>query len=115
MAKIYAQNPLTVFEGTASMAGGASTSGCVIAAAGYAKLVGGFISDASSETGSGVRVEQSMDSGANWDIVSASAKATANAASIYDIDVVGDAVRVAWVNGADDATAVRYHFYLRAI
>lgn len=81
--------------------------------AGHSKLLGGFLTNASTlGAASGVRVYQSFDGGANWDIVSSSAQAAADAASPFDIDIVGDFVRFVWTNGADAASG-RGHLYLR--
>ena len=81
--------------------------------AGYTKLVGGILSNASTlGAASGVRVYQSIDGGANWDITSASEALAANTAQTFDVDIVGDYVQFVWRNGADAASG-RAHIYLR--
>lgn len=114
MAKLYIQNAASVFSLTGSMADGASTAGSILCD-GYATLVGGFRSDVASETGSGFRIEQSFNRGANWDVISASCVATASAASSFNVDVRGNALRVVVKNGATVASAIRSYFYVRPI
>lgn len=114
MAKLYAQAAASVLWLYGTLDAGASTSGSIYCD-GYAKLVGGFRSDVVSETGSGFRIEQSFDRGLHWDIVSASCLASASAASAFDIDIIGNAVRVVIKNGAGAAGAIRSYFYTRPV
>ena len=114
MAKIYVQNTETLFTHSGSIAIAASVSGSM-ACQGYAKIVGGFRTDAVSETASGVRVEQSFDRGLTWPIVSSSALGSACAASGFDVAVVGDYARFVWKNGAGAASNAYANIYLRPI
>ena len=114
MSKLYIQNTPTLFNLSGSFAAAGSTSGS-LGSAGYAKIVGVFRSDVVSETGSGLRIEQSSNGGTNWDIISASCLASACAASSFSVEVVGNAVRLFWRNGAGAASAARINFFLRPI
>ena len=114
MAKIYVQNTETLFIHSGSLAIAACVSASV-PCQGYAKIVGGFRTDATSETGSGVRIEQSFDRGANWSLISSSALGSACAASSFDISVVGDYARFVWKNGAAAASNAFANIYLRPI
>jgi len=84
---------------------------------GYARLVGIFRSDAAVAlgAGSGLYVEQSSNWGGNWDITSASCQITACAASTFDLEVLGNAVRVRLINGDTATSRIRCNFMLRPI
>lgn len=102
-----------LFVFTGSLTANTATGGS-LQCAGFAKLIGGFRSDQSSSgTASGVRVEQSMDGGLTWDFISVSAHASACAASSYDVNIFGDAVKFTWENGSTSAACARMHLYLR--
>lgn len=113
MAKTYLYKTEDVFKVTAAPYAAA----CLLTASkpsiGYSKLVGIFRTDEASETGSGVRIEQSCNGGTDWDIVSSSCLSTACAASSFDIDIVGDCVRFVFKVGAAAASNTRAHIYLR--
>lgn len=82
---------------------------------GYAQLVGYFTTDASTIAGSGLAVRQSVDGGVNWDYVSASDKVGPSGSVACIVDIIGDAVRVDVTMGADDASNLRFGFWLRPI
>lgn len=73
-------------------ASGSITSGS-ITCDGFAKVVGIFISSASLKAGSGLRVSQSTDTGANFDYHTDYAP-TACSGSAFSIEVTGDAVKI---------------------
>lgn len=120
MAKIYAQN-VEIFDLTvASLAANASTSGS-LPALGYTKALGLFRSDVATETGSGVRLEESPD-GTYWTI--AGCGITTNVASgavaacgmiALEANVSGRWVRAVVKNGAAAASDISGTFYLRPI
>lgn len=114
MAKLYVQNGPSLFNYSGSFAANASTSSS-LPCQGFSVLRGAFRSDIASETGSGVRIEQSFDNGTTWDIVSSSAVATACAASAFNITIVGNGVRFFWRNGAAAASTTRANIYLLPI
>jgi hypothetical protein len=114
MSKLYVQGYVTLLEYSGSMAANGSMAGtaCTL---GYGKIVGMFRSDIASETGSGVRIQQSCDGGANYDRMSSSAIATACAASVFDIAIVGNSAKFTWKNGATAASSARLLVYARPI
>jgi len=113
MTKIRVQSSPCVLEVTSGcLAENGTETGCAVCA-GYARLVGGFFSDVATESTSGLRIEQSLDSGANWDFISASDGISANGSASYSIELFGNAVRVTIVNGATEASALRASFRLR--
>jgi hypothetical protein len=112
MSKVYVQAPGVVLETTSSLAAGATVSGSAYCA-GYAYLVGGLISNASS-TASGVHIQQSMDYGAHWDQDNVYAIAACVSAS-YSVPIYGNAIKVTASNGLTAASFVRGYFWLRPI
>ena len=114
MSRLYAQATPTLFSYSGSLAANASTSGS-LTCQGYVKVIGGFRSDVVSETGSGVRIEQSIDGGTTWDFVSSSALASACAASSFNVTITGNAVRFFWRNGAGAASTTRATLYLQPV
>jgi hypothetical protein len=112
--RTYAQSCHSVVNFSGSLAAAEILSGSQ-PAQGFAKLVGIAYTDAVSETGSGMLIQQSADQGENWDIISSSNLASASAASSFSVDVVGNAVKVSLTNGAGTASEVRCNFYLRPI
>lgn len=114
MAKIYAQNFPIVFQSTASLAAAGSTSGSLICN-GYATLQGLFLTDASTQTGSGLQVQQSADYGVTWDYTSASDAVAASIITACSAEIFGNAVKVTWRNGADAASTPRILFQLRPV
>lgn len=111
MSKLYVQAAPTLFTHTGSL-GAAASIAASMPCQGYATLRGGFRSDVVSETGSGVRIEQSFNLGISWDIISSSALASASAASGFNVTIVGNAIRFFWRNGAGAATSAWGNIYL---
>lgn len=114
MAKLYVQAAPIVFEISSSLAanGAASAGACC---AGYARMVGGLFTDASSAA-AGLRVEQSFDLGLNWNLISASNGVAACGIATCSTEILGNAIRVKFTNGATaTASNVRANFYLRPI
>lgn len=114
MARLDIQKAPTLFNHSGSFGANASTAAS-LPCQGYTQARGGFRSDIASETGSGVRIEQTFDNGLNWDIISSSAVATACAASAFSINIVGNGIRFFWRNGANAASTTRVNIYLLPI
>ncbi len=114
MSKIYVQNfpQLLSFSGSLVAAGSISGS---LPCAGYSQLVGYITSSGSSETGSGLCVQQSVDGGVTWDINSGCLAGTPAFTSSCMIDIIGNAVKVRFAAGANDLTAVRTLFQLKPV
>ena len=119
MAKIYAQNTETLLT-VNSLGAAASVSGS-LPAMGYAKVFGMIRSDVVSETGSGVRLEESPN-GVNWriagcDLGTYSASGALAACGMINLyaDVSGPWVRAVVKNGAAAASNISGTFYLRPI
>lgn len=112
--RIYPQASASLFNMSGSFVASGSISGSLFCQ-GYSRLVGTFRTDIASETGSGVRIEQSANGGTNWDVISSSCVATASAASGFNITLTGNAVRVFYRNGAAAASAIRANFYVLPI
>lgn len=107
MGKTYAQQTNIVLESVSPCLGaGASISGSSICH-GFVKLVGLFRSDVDTETGSGLRIEQSADFGGSWDYTSASDLIAASVATGCSVDIVGNAVKVTIISGGSAASALR--------
>lgn len=117
MAKLYVQQPEYIILSTSTtLAATGSMSGSMVSA-GFGKLLGTFYSSMSAAigAGSGINVYQSSDYGQNWDLLSASYPIKAVTASPFNIDIVGNAVKVQIWTGASAASIVRAAFYLRPI
>lgn len=114
MAKIHVQSMPEVLQYSGSLAANGSISGSAYCN-GYAKLVGWCWSSCTSETASGLRIHQSVDSGSNWEIVSASDALTADASAACGVDIIGNAVKVEFKMGAAAACGVRAIFQLRPV
>lgn len=111
MARMAAQAAPTLFSHSGSLAADAVLSGS-LAAQGYSRARGVFRSDVASVAGSGVRIQQSIDGGVTFDVMSSSALATACAASTFDVPVVGNLVKFTWANGNAAASTARVLVYL---
>ena len=112
--KVYVQKFPPVWESSASMdSNGSQTSGSFWSY-GYARLVGLVISSASAKAGSGLRVWQSPDGGANWDYFSDWAP-SACSGSAFSIEIIGDAAMIDFRNGATAANLFRTLWQLRPI
>lgn len=113
MGRTYAQATPTVLDYSASLAAAASISASR-SSIGYSRLVGVMLSSASSAAGCSLLVDQSPDGGTNWNQTTACDLST-DSGSGFSIEIVGDAVRVRFVNGADSASTVRALWQLRPI
>lgn len=114
MGKIYVQKMPAVLSSTASLASSASISGSLVCD-GYSVLIGGVYSSASGKAASSLVIEQSFDEGTNWDLVTACATVSELTSSSRKDDIIGNAVRVTYRNGADAASVFRVHWMVRPI
>ncbi len=114
MAKTNAQDVVEIFIESGSFAADGSISGSAFCE-GYSQLVGLFRSDVATTTGSGLRVEQSSDRGANWDFVSASDLISASTITACEVTIFGNAVRITASNAGTEASAMRTAWYLRPV
>ena len=113
MTKRFVSRTQDVLNVTGYAMTGAACLSASMSTPGFSKFVGGIHSSSSTlAAASGVRVYQSIDGGVNWDILSASDALAVGVAQSYDIDIVGDYIKVVVTNGAT-AASVRSHFYLR--
>ena len=94
-------------------ASGSQTSGSFWSY-GYARLVGLVISNASAKAASGLRVWQSGDGGDNWDYFS-DWTLSACSGSAFSIEIIGNAAKVDFRNGATAASLFRTLWQLRPI
>jgi len=113
MSRLYGQAAIEVLRSSGSLAPNGTLSGCATSV-GYHSIVGMIFSAASSKASSGLSIYQSSDYGATWDYVSVYA-ADAGAGSGFSIDVVGNAVKVNFINGTTAASALRTCWYLRPV
>jgi hypothetical protein len=81
-------------------------------ALGYGSLRGYFRTDASLIAGSGIALRQSVDGGVNWDYMSASDTVAEGASVACEMTIIGDAVRIDLTCGDDEASAMRFGFWL---
>ena len=114
MAKLYAQKFTTVASHSGTLAAAGSSSGSMVCD-GYSRLVGFLYTSCALESASGLRVEQSMDYGSHWDLVSASDTVDGSATAACNTEIVGNAVRVTWKMGGATADAVRCRFMLKPV
>lgn len=115
MSKIYVQKTIPVLESTASLAISACVSGSALCA-GYARLVGGLIANASSlAAASGFRILQSFNGGTSWDVISASDAIAACTVYSNSVEIRGNAVRVEFQNAGTAASLFRTGWWLRPI
>lgn len=114
MAKLHVQSFPELLKYSGSLAAAGSISGS-LPCAGYSQLVGFITSSGSSETGSGLCVQQSVNSGSEWDINSGSYATVAAFTSSCMIDIIGNAVKVRFGAGATDIDAVRALFQLKPV
>ena len=115
MSKTNVQKGLEILSYTGSLAIGGSISGSVIDY-GMSKIIGIVFSDASSMTGSGIIIKQSIDGGENWDHQSTwdiSACDVGNSA--FELSVIGDAVKIEYRNGSEIASNLRMKWYTRPV
>lgn len=112
MARLYAQATTEVLSTGASLAANGNITGSAICH-GYAKLVGMLYSNASG-TASAVRIQQSSNYGATWDY-EALYPIAASVASVFSLELYGNAVKVSASMGAGAASLFRASFSLRPI
>jgi hypothetical protein len=115
MTKIYAQKAHDVLNFNGSLTTAGSTLSGSSPCAGYSKLIGWFYSSGSSESGSGFRIQQSIDNGTSWLIMSSSTAVTAGGSASYSVNVIGNGIRVSYVNGATPSASIKTLFYLLPI
>lgn len=113
MTKIWAQKSACMWGNSGSIASGAILSGS-FSTFGYSTLVGIVRTDVVTQEGSGVTVQQSVDSGTTWDHTSVTASLAASTSGSYNLTVLGNYARV--LIAASDASAViRSRWTLRPI
>jgi hypothetical protein len=114
--KTAVQRTTNVIKFSGSLAGGACLLGNAACSVGFARISGIGYTDASSVAASGLTFWQSADDGTNWDYVTPCALAACSACGAgFSIEVVGEAMKVEFRNGADDASNLRLNFNLRPI
>ncbi len=114
MGKVYAQHTVGwSYSGSVDALTGI-TSGS-IPCRGYSRLIGGVWSSCTLTTGSGFMVEQSFDGGVNYNIVQKWPSGAASTASTYDIEVVGDFIKITASPAADSVDDFRAQFYLQPV
>lgn len=111
MAKAQVQKAVEIWRVSGSFAANGEISGCAVCD-GYSRLRGIFRTDAALSSGSGLRIEHSLDLGANWDYISASDTVAACGSTACDVVLVGNAVRITASNAGTEASALRAAFYL---
>ena len=117
MSRIYAQATESVLDTSSSLAISASIGGSALSF-GYTRLVGLFRTDGSAAAGagSGLHITQSADNGVTWDLLSASQAIAACTSASCNINILGNAVRVIYWNGATAiASTMRASFRLYPI
>ena len=115
MTRTAVQRTVNVLTYSGSLDSSGSTSGSTYSQ-GFSRIVGAVYTDASSVAGSGLTVRQSLDLGQNWDYITACQIAACSACdSAFSIEIVGDAVKVDYINGATTASNVRIKWYLKPV
>ena len=104
----------TVWSTNASMLASASVTSGSFVTTGFARITGIVISNASGAAASALVVQQSGDSGSNWDGLS-QWTLSACSGSIFSIEVCGNAAKINYANGADNAGVFRTNWFLRPI
>ena len=115
MARIYAQKfPVISASAAATLGISGSFSGSALCA-GYSRAVGMLYASEASKAASGLIIHQSSDFGENWDIVSASDALAGSGTLSESVEIVGNAIRVTYRNGATAASLIRFLWQLRPI
>jgi len=104
--KLQLQQHPEVLRYSGSLAAGASSLSGSWIGSGYGVVRGLIYSSASLESASGLRVQQSTDTGLTWDYVSSSDMA-ASGTSIWQYTLYGNAVRVILKMGITASGTVR--------
>lgn len=112
MGRQFPQVPMEVWRLTSGCFTANAACSASMPALGYGKLRGYMTTDASLIAGSGIALRQSVDGGVNWDYVSASDTVAAGASVACEMTVIGDSVRVDLTCGDDEASAMRFGFWL---
>ena len=114
MAKVYVQEPKTVWSRTASLASSGSASGSRLCE-GYTRWVGILItSNSLMASGSGLRIWHSTDQGSNWDGVEDYTVSTCSG-SLFSGSLYGNAVKFYAKVAAGNACAFRAAFRIYPI
>ena len=114
MSKILVQRFPELLKFSGSVAAACDMTGSM-PCAGYSQLVGYITSSGSLDGTVGLSVQQSVNGGSVWDIISASqVSATAFTTSCM-IDIIGDAIRVRSKNGATKTSNLRMLFQLKPV
>ena len=114
MSKINSQNFPEVLSFSGSVGAACDMTGSLLCS-GYSQLIGYITSSGSLDGTVGLSVQQSVNSGSEWDIISASqVSATAFTTSCM-IDIIGDAIRVRSKNGATKTSNLRMLFQLKPV
>lgn len=93
MTKTAVQRSDIFWQISSSLASSASTTSGSIRCEGFSRVIGLFISSASLKAGSGLRISQSPDDGANYDYHTDFAP-SACSGSAFSVEVVGDVLRI---------------------
>lgn len=111
--KTFIQRVGEALSYSGSIASGDSITSGSIPCKGYSRITGILTSSASSLSGSGLRISQSADLGANFDYVT-SWNISACSGSAFSVEIVGNAVQVDFAVD-DDADEVRTLWHLRPV
>jgi len=114
MSKIYIQNFPEVLKFSGSVGAACVLSGS-LHCSGYSKLIGFITSSGSCETGSGFSIFQSVNAASDWDIDSGSDTWDTSFSAACSVDVLGNAIRVRYKNGATTTLNLRMLFQLKPI
>lgn len=116
MAKIYAQKLGDVWkQTTASLVASGSVGSGAIPCGGYTKLLGVMTTSGSGANACALRIRESIDGGANWDIVSSSAVGACSA-NTYSFDIVSDVIEITYFGDTTaDTDEVRTKWMLRPV
>ena len=112
MSKIYVQRFPVVLQSSACFLSTASPSGSALCA-GYSRLIGIVYAGCAMDSPSGLRIEESSDSGVNWDAASNFGVA-ASAGSSFSHEIAGNAVRLVF-HSACNINAFRTLWQLRPV
>ena len=115
MSKTDIQRVTTVLDYSGSMAAAAELSGSAFCG-GYGRLIGIALSSASSVAGSGLSIYQSPNLGQKWAYTTTcQIAACKHLESAFSVEVVGDAIRIDYINGATTAASAWLFWQLRPV
>lgn len=115
MAKIYVQKFPVISASTSTSLGISGSFSGSARCDGYSRAVGMIYASEASLAGSGLMIHQSIDYGENWDIVSASDALAGSGTLSESVEIIGNAIRVKYTNGAAAASLIRFLWQLRPI